>query len=126
MNLQSGRREAYREFGLTGEIGMRRAFGFTLPWGPLAILLAASNMAVASSSEMGAEGPPGPQGSPPQVAIDACAKLSDGASCSFTGKRGETLGGSCHAAPQQSVLACVPAHAPMQPPSDDAGPSRGY
>jgi hypothetical protein len=48
-----------------------------------------------------------PGGTPPQEAITACASKSSGASCSFTGGRGETVSGTCQT-PQGSSLACVP------------------
>lgn len=44
---------------------------------------------------------------PPQEAITACSKKTQGASCSFTGGRGETVSGTCDTPPGSS-LACVP------------------
>lgn len=49
-----------------------------------------------------------PQGGPPQEALDACDGQDDGSLCAFTGRRGETLEGTCRA-PQGRALACVPA-----------------
>lgn len=52
---------------------------------------------------------------PPPQAIEACANQSEGAACSFTGRRGE-VEGSCIAPPQdQDELACAPEGGP---PSD--------
>lgn len=53
------------------------------------------------------QGGTGQGGTPPQQAIDACSGKSSGASCSFTGGRGETVSGSCKTPPGAS-LACVP------------------
>lgn len=44
---------------------------------------------------------------PPQVAIDACGSLSAGDACSFTGRNGEQLSGTCFA-PKDRELACKP------------------
>jgi hypothetical protein len=43
---------------------------------------------------------------PPQVAIDACASASESAACSFEGRRGEALDGTCEA--MHDSLVCVP------------------
>lgn len=92
-----------------------------------ATLVHASTALAGNAPDAGNEGQRAPHGPPPQVALDACSKLSEGAACSFTGKRGETITGSCHVPPQQSALACIPAHPPMQAPSkDDDRPSRDY
>jgi hypothetical protein len=47
-------------------------------------------------------------GTPPQAAIDACSGKTAGATCSFTGGRGETVSGTC-GTPPGSSLACMPA-----------------
>lgn len=53
-----------------------------------------------------------PHGPPPE-AIEACSGSSADAACSFTGRRGETLSGSCFEGPQG--LACRPeGHRPRQ------------
>ena len=91
------------------------------------LMILAGNAFAGNSPDPGSDGQGPHRGPPPKEAIDACAKLSDGASCSFTGRRGEALTGSCHTPPQQSSLACIPAHPPQQrAPDDDAGSSRGY
>ena len=49
-----------------------------------------------------------PQGPPPE-AIDACANLSEGDSCSFTGRRDDTVEGTCMRPPEGGdELACAP------------------
>lgn len=53
---------------------------------------------------------------PPQEALDACANLSDGASCSFTA-HGHTMTGTCHG-PEGLPPACVPAGGPPRPPQE--------
>ena len=50
----------------------------------------------------------GDGGAPPQVAIDACADLTLDDDCTFTGRRGETVSGTCEDIPG-GELACVPA-----------------
>lgn len=56
--------------------------------------------------------PPGTQNgmppSPPTAALSACFRQTDGAPCSFTTPRGDTISGTCRIPPMQSVLACVP------------------
>ncbi len=45
---------------------------------------------------------------PPQEALDACATSAQGAACSFTGRNGNTIDGSCVTPPNTSELACAP------------------
>lgn len=61
-----------------------------------------------SGSTQSAPTGPSAGGTPPQEALTACSTKSQGASCSFTGGRGETVSGTC-ATPPGSSLACVPA-----------------
>lgn len=49
----------------------------------------------------------GKRGKPPQVALDACANAAEGNACSFEGRRGDTLSGSCAIA-RSGDLACLP------------------
>lgn len=106
---------------------MSKLNGSRLWYGLLAFSLVAGSALAGNAPDQPREGQRGPHGPPPQVALDACAKLADGAACSFTGKRGENVTGSCHTPPQQSALACIPTHPPMQaPPKDDDRPSRDY
>lgn len=44
---------------------------------------------------------------PPPEALSACESQAEDASCSFTGRHGETLSGSCLATPD-ATLACRP------------------
>ena len=48
---------------------------------------------------------------PPQVALNACTTASSGDSCSFTGRRDETIAGTCEAV-HGDQLACVPEGGP--------------
>jgi hypothetical protein len=48
---------------------------------------------------------------PPKVALEACASSVRGDPCSFEGRRGENLEGTCEA-PEGKPLACRPADAP--------------
>ncbi len=43
---------------------------------------------------------------PPGVAIDACLEAAEAGACSFEGRRGEQLSGTCELIQEQ--LACVP------------------
>ena len=52
---------------------------------------------------------------PPEVALEACASSVQGDPCSFEGRRGEALEGTCEA-PDDKPLACRPEGAP---PKDD-------
>jgi len=47
-------------------------------------------------------------GGAPQEALDACASLAQGESCSFTQANGNTVNGSCINPPNLDVLACAP------------------
>ncbi len=49
---------------------------------------------------------------PPPEALAACRGQSAGAACRFTGRRGETLNGSCFLPPGNSEPACRPAGGP--------------
>ena len=61
----------------------------------------------------------GPMG-PPQVAIDACASLAADAACTFAGRDGETVTGTCKTGPDgSSTLACAPAGGPGGPGGPD-------
>ena len=48
---------------------------------------------------------------PPEVALEACSNSVQGDPCSFEGRRGESLEGSCEA-PSDKPLACRPEGAP--------------
>jgi len=64
---------------------------------------------------------PGSRGGPPPEAIEACAELSIGDSCSFTGRRDDTVEGSCGTPRNEETLACQPAGGS---PSQHGGPGR--
>lgn len=50
---------------------------------------------------------------PPPAAFEACANQSEGAACSFTGRRDEAVEGTCFAPPRESsALACKPERGP--------------
>jgi 4-amino-4-deoxy-L-arabinose transferase-like glycosyltransferase len=55
-----------------------------------------------------AQGGQGLRQGPPQEALDACSNSIQGASCSFTGKNGNTINGSCITPPNSNELACAP------------------
>ena len=61
----------------------------------------------------GAEGRP-PR--PPREALEACKDASDGAACSFQGRRGERMEGTCWRPDQEHPLACRPTNPPPGPP----------
>lgn len=48
---------------------------------------------------------------PPREAVEACQSASQGDACSFSGRRGEWVQGSCEAPPQRP-LACRPSNPP--------------
>ena len=50
---------------------------------------------------------------PPEVALEACSNSVQGDPCSFEGRRGEPLEGSCEA-PSDKPLACRPEGAPPE------------
>ena len=61
------------------------------------------NGAVGSAAQNGQGNPP----TPPQASITACASLSKGSSCIFSGGQGSVTG-TCMTPPGQSSLACIP------------------
>lgn len=54
---------------------------------------------------------------PPEVALEACASSVQGDPCSFEGRRGETLEGTCEA-PDDRPLACRPEGHPKKDPME--------
>lgn len=48
---------------------------------------------------------------PPQVALDACASATEGDSCSFTGRRGEIVEGTCEIK-RNDQMVCFPEGGP--------------
>ncbi|MEM9208276.1 MAG: hypothetical protein AAGA61_03440 [Pseudomonadota bacterium] len=65
--------------------------------------------AVAQDNERGQRN--GERRGPPPEAVEACAAATDGDPCSFEGRRGESLEGTCDG-PDDRPLACRPANAP--------------
>lgn len=55
-----------------------------------------------------AQGGQGLRQGPPQEALDACASLTEGATCSFTQANGNTINGTCFTPPNLDALACAP------------------
>jgi len=75
------------------------------------LVLLIAPLSFASANPDGRRGPPG--GGPPQEAITACADLTEGAACSFSSPRGDSVEGTCKAPPQgEGSLACAPAGGP--------------
>lgn len=67
--------------------------------------------ACAANAEPGSER--GGHRGPPPEALEACATLSEGDACSFSGRDDEDLAGSCFPPPQgDGELACRPDNAP--------------
>ena len=81
-----------------------------------ALFLAFATYAMSSNAETG-RGGQGGQGGPPQEAIQACASLTEGTACSFTGRQGETMTGSCITPPRgEASLICAPEGGNARPP----------
>lgn len=59
------------------------------------------------------EAPPPP---PPPEAIEACEGADSGDACSFSGREGEEVSGTCFAPEDDLPLACKPDHPPPPPP----------
>ena len=72
----------------------------------LCLSLFAAQLAIAQQNEQGR----GERRGPPQEAFAACADLSEESQCSFQGKRGEALSGTCIVPPRgEASLVCAPA-----------------
>ena len=54
------------------------------------------------------------QGKPPREAIDACTSLPKNATCSFDGRDGKQLSGTCRAPKTDIPLACAPVEMPQK------------
>lgn len=87
------------------------------------ILLALSILALAAplAAQDGRRGPP--HGGPPPEALAACTSHARGAVCTFTGRGGESLTGTCVSPDASLPLACMPAggpggHGPHSPPPE--------
>jgi hypothetical protein len=54
---------------------------------------------------------PGGRRGPPPEALEACSNQADNTACSFAGRRGEDVTGTCLVPPRQEAeLVCVPEH----------------
>lgn len=70
-----------------------------------------ATLGVAASASSFGEGPAGRHrgDGPPEEALEACADVDVGGSCSFTSRRGDSLSGTCTARPDDSSqVACRP------------------
>lgn len=76
----------------------------------LMLLTAVAGTAFAQDDDGGNSREQGRRGPPPE-ALEACSAAVSGDPCSFEGRRGETLDGTCEA-PEDKPLACRPANAP--------------
>ena len=72
-----------------------------------------AGLAFAGPGWAGAAG--GPPGGPPAEALQACASLAVGATCSFT-VDGRQLSGTCRTGPNGEAAACMPDHPHGPPP----------
>ncbi len=76
----------------------------------LATILTASTLTVFANAE--SEQRTEKRRGPPPEAIEVCAGLTEGAACSFTGRRGE-VAGTCFAPPKnEAELVCAPEGGP--------------
>ena len=79
----------------------------------IAVLLLAP---LAEAKPRDLQGREGARRGPPQEAFDACANQSEDSACSFTGRREETVQGSCVVprapAEQADLLVCAPEGGP--------------
>lgn len=70
-----------------------------------------ATLGVAASASSFGEAPPGRHrgDGPPAEALEACTDIDVGEACSFTGRRGDSLSGTCTATPDDSgQVACRP------------------
>ena len=66
--------------------------------------------------EQGGGGPGrGGHRAPPPEALAACQGKSSGAACSFTGRRGDSVSGTCFSPDPSKPLACKPTNMPPPP-----------
>lgn len=79
-------------------------------------IFAAALLAALASTAAAQPGGPPPHGrrhGPPPIALQACADLVEEDPCTFTGRYGERIAGTCILFGEQ--LACLPADAPPPP-----------
>ncbi len=75
------------------------------------IALALGAGSVAAANDRSGDGERGGRRGPPPEALQACAGGAQGQSCSFTGRRGETVSGTCEI-PRGDKLVCFPEGGP--------------
>ena len=80
---------------------------------PYAVILL---LAAAVAAEIAMARPPGP----PPEAVEACANQTEGAQCSFSGRRGDELTGQCSTTPK-GEMACMPEGGPPERGGDNQG-----
>jgi hypothetical protein len=80
----------------------------------LVVLALGALAAPLAAQDRGRGGPP--HGGPPPEALAACTSHVSGAACSFTGREGQTLRGTCVSPSSSLPLACMPAGGPPGAP----------
>jgi 4-amino-4-deoxy-L-arabinose transferase-like glycosyltransferase len=78
---------------------------------------------VGSNQNQGMPPQQGLRQGPPQEALDACANLIEGATCSFTQANGNAINGICFMPPNLGTLACAP-QGMNQPNGQNQAPGR--
>jgi hypothetical protein len=73
----------------------------------IALAILSTSLLLAQGGQKG-DRPEREKGKPPQEAITACEGKSAGSSCEMTGRRGETLNGTCADTPDGKYFACKP------------------
>ncbi len=76
------------------------------------LMLALTASVTANIAKAEPDGQGGKRHGPPAEALEACADSSEGASCSFSGRRGITVEGSCIVPRNENGLACAPEGGP--------------
>jgi hypothetical protein len=76
-------------------------------------IVAITLIASAAAAQPSAPPPQGPRHGPPRIALQACEGLVEGDACTFNGRYGERVAGSCAAFGDQ--IACLPPDAPPPP-----------
>jgi hypothetical protein len=79
----------------------------------LATAALAAMLASAAAAQPNQPPPQGPRHGPPRIALQACEGLAEGDACTFNGRYGERIAGTCAAFGEQ--IACLPPDAPPPP-----------
>lgn len=77
------------------------------------LVLLLASLATTAFAQPG-RGDSGGRRGPPPEAIEACAGKSANDACSFTGRRDDTIEGTCFAPPGIDELACAPEGGPPE------------